>query len=154
MGIWLVKTTNESGIQLKSPIAGDFKAYPSFNSTKGSAKKDNKTAAFEAYDAQKYSSAAPLFDKAFAEKNDTILLFYKGIAELAGGEATKAETHLETLQNSNIVPQQALFFYLGLAAAENKQTEKAMELLRKAAATKGDYQIVATHALSVLEAKK
>lgn len=151
-GIWFSRENTEGG--LKSVAKDYFEAYPSLNSTKGNEVKDSKTAAFEAYDAQKYKTAVPLFEKAFAERNDTILLFYKGIAELGSGESIKATRDLEALQGSTIVPQQALWFYLGLAAAENKEPLKAIEQLKKAANTEGGYQQAAKNALSVLDTKK
>ena len=125
-GIWQFFGDTGSGVKLKSSVAGYFEAYPSLNTTRGVEEKDKKATAFAAYDAQKYKSAVNLFENAFIEKPDTMLLFYKGIAELAGGEAAKAEKDLTQLQTSSIVPQQAVFFYLGLAAAENGQSEKAI----------------------------
>ncbi len=139
---------------LKSVAKDYFEAYTSLNSTKGNDQKDSKTAAFEAYDAQKYKTAVPLFEKAFVEKNDTILLFYKGIAELGGGESIKAARNLDKLESSAIVPQQALWFYLGLAAIENKESLEAIKQLKKVANTEGGYQQAAKSLLSILEAKK
>jgi hypothetical protein len=151
-GMWFFGKNTEGS--LKSVAKDYFEAYPSLNSTRGFEQKDTKTAAFDAYDARKYTKAADLFGKAFAENSDTILLFYKGIAELGGGETQKAAANLAQLDGSNIVPQEALFFYLGLAEAENKQTEKAIFWLKKAAYTEGSYQAKAMKALMVLEQKK
>jgi tetratricopeptide (TPR) repeat protein len=153
VGFWLFKN-GDDGVKLKSPVADCFEVYPSLNSTRGAEQKDNNTAAFEAYDARKYAKSADLFGKAFTENRDSILLFYKGIAELGGGETQKAVTNLTPLIGSNIVPQEALYFYLGLAEAENNRTEKAVFWLKKAAYTEGSYRAKAEKALMVLEQKK
>lgn len=150
-GMWFFRENTEGG--LKSVAKDYFEAYPSLNSTKGHEEKDSKTAAFEAYDAQKYKKAIPLFEKAFAERGDTILLFYKGIATLGSGESPKAALDLEALEGSTIVPQQALSFYLGLAAIENKEPMKAVQQLKKAANTEGAYQQAAKNILATFESK-
>jgi hypothetical protein len=131
-----------------------FEPYPALNATKGVEEKDKKTAAFDAYNAQKYADAAPLFSTAFIEKSDSTLLFYKAISELGSGETVKAEQHFEQLIGTNNVPQQALFYYLGLSAAENKESEKAILNLKKATYTEGSYKILAERILANLAAKK
>lgn len=154
VGVWQFWGGGDEGVKLKSIAVNYFEPYPSYNTTKGFEQKDKKTEAFEAYDAQKYKSAAKLFEAAFNERGDTMLLFYRGIAELGSGAATQSEAHLEKLQGSSIIPQQALFYYLGLAAIENGQTEKAILYLKKVADTEGSYQNTAKSVLSALESKK
>ena len=154
VGIWWFLGRDEEGVKLKSLAMNYFEPYPSYNTTKGIEQKDKKTQAFDAYDAQKYKSAVKLFEAAFTERGDTMLLFYQGISELGSGTATQSEAHLEKLQGSSIVPQQALSYYLGLAAIENGQTEKAILYLKKAADTEGSYQNTAKSVLSALESKK
>ena len=151
--MWQLLGKEATGVKLKSPIAGYFKPYDSLSKSRGKEQKDNSTQAFEDYDAQKYASASRNFELAFKEKGDTILLFYQNIAALASGESLKAEKNLENLQSSNIIPQQALAFYLGIAAEENGNTKQAIIYLKKAASTEGAYQQVAQNALSILEGK-
>jgi hypothetical protein len=154
VGYWFFSGGNPPEKEQKLAYSDYFEAYPALNTTKGVEEKDKKTAAFDAYNAQKYADATPLFATAFAEKSDSTLLFYKAISELGNGETANAEQDFEQLIGTNNVPQQAVFYYLGLAAAENKQTEKAILNLKKAAYTEGSFKTLAEKILAVLEVKK
>ncbi len=153
-GFWWFGQRKTREIDDNSLVMAYFEPYPSLNSTRGNEQKDTKSEAFDAYDAEKYHEATKLFDAAFVEKSDSILLFYKAIAELGGGESVKAEQHFDSLKGTNNLPQQALTFYIGLSAAENKNREKAIFELKKVANTEGVYQSKAKEILMILGSKK
>lgn len=140
--------------KLSEAVAAAFEPYPSDYRTKGEEKKDAQTLAFQAYDAQHFNAAVPLFEKAFSEHVDTLLLFYRGIAQLGGGESLAAKTSLEKLQGSQIVPQEVLPFYLGLVYLETGEKEKARAQLTKIAETEGAYRDKAIQALKFLGNRK
>jgi hypothetical protein len=137
----------------QSAMAMYFKPYSSNALTRGVEKEDKKTLAFRAYDKGDYASAVPLFESAFAERPDTILLLFESVSQLGSGQSKEAQMNLEKLIGSAIVPQEILPYYLGLAYADNNQLEKAAIELKKAADTEGGHQQAAKDALSFVESK-
>ncbi len=140
--------------KLSEDVAAVFVPYDSDFKTKGEIKKDFQTLAFQAYDRKHFNEAVPLFEKAFLERGDTMLLFYRGIAQLGGGESVPAKISLEKLQGSQIVPQDVLPFYLGLVYLETGEKEKARKQLKIIAESDGAYREKAIKALRNLDDKK
>jgi hypothetical protein len=141
----------EAQPKLSPIVAGVFEPYPTYATTRGDDAKDKTTKAYEAYENKKYKNAAQLFNEAFNDKKDTILLYYKGISELGCGKIKDAEATLNQLNNSAIVPQAPLIFYLGLIEIEKNNTPKARYYLQKAANTEGLYKESAIKTLKKLE---
>lgn len=130
-----------------------FKPYSSHASTKGVEVEDKQTLAYRAYDNGDYATAAPLFKSAFAERPDTMLLFFESVSQVGCGESENAIINLEQLIGSEIAPQEILPYYLGLAYAGNNQFEKAANELKKAINTKGEHQQAAKDALIFVQSK-
>ena len=144
----------ESKPKLSEAVAAVFVPYPSDDKTRGEEKKDFQALAFQAYNEQHFNAAVPLFEKAFSQHGDTLLLFYRGVSQLGGGESLAAKTSLEKLQGSQIVPQEILPFYLGLVYLETGENEKSRLQLKKIAESDGVYREKAIQALKFLDNKK
>ena len=105
------------------------------------------------YDAKDYDAAIEGFDKLLADadlKNE--LLFYKGVALLAKGDAYEARAHFEMMDPSNNFSNQRKW-YLSLALAQLDEINDAKELLNEIIRDKSYFMIYAKDLLDILSPK-
>ncbi len=116
--------------KISEPIAAYFEPYPALGITMGETTNERRKDAMIVYAQKEYASAIPLLNDSFKETQDSMLLFYVGIAHLAVGESGEAQSVFEQLQNTTSVPQEATQWYLALSYTATKQYDKATELLK------------------------
>lgn len=94
------------------------------------------------YDAQEYSAAWPLLAEQVTATKDSLLLLYAGVAALGDQHPENAIDLLEPLMASPtfVFYQEEVQWFLALAYLENKELEKARELLTSLALKEGTYQ--------------
>jgi len=105
------------------------------------------------YDAKDYDAAIEGFDKLLADadlKNE--MLFYKGVALLAKGDAYEARAHFEMMDPSNNFSNQRKW-YLSLALAQLDEINDAKELLNEIIRDKSYFMIYAKDLLDILSPK-
>ena len=105
------------------------------------------------YDAKDYDAAIEGFDKLLADadlKNE--LLFYKGVALLAKGDAYEARAHFEMMDPSNNFSNQRKW-YLSLALVQLDEINDAKELLNEIIRDKSYFMIYAKDLLDILSPK-
>lgn len=105
------------------------------------------------YDAKDYDAAIEGFDKLLADadlKNE--MLFYKGVALLAKGDAYEARAHFEMMDPSNNFSNQRKW-YLSLALVQLDEINDAKELLNEIIRDKSYFMIYAKDLLDILSPK-
>ena len=105
------------------------------------------------YDAKDYDAAIEGFDKLLADadlKNE--MLFYKGVALLAKGDAYEARAHFEMMDPSNNFSNQRKW-YLSLALVQLDEINDAKELLNEIIRDKSYFMIYAKDLLDMLSPK-
>ncbi len=115
---------------ISEPVAAYFEPYPALGITMGETKNERKKDAMVLYAQKEYAKAIPLLNDSFKETQDSMLLFYVGIAHLAVGESTEAQVIFDKLQTNQNVPQEAVQWYLALSFIELKQYDKAVPILK------------------------
>jgi tetratricopeptide (TPR) repeat protein len=116
--------------KISEPIAAYFEPYPALGITMGETKNERKKDAMILYAQKEYATAIPLLNDSFKETQDSMLLFYVGIAHLAMGESAEAQGLFDKLQTNQNVPQEAVQWYLALSFVALKQYDKAMPILK------------------------
>jgi hypothetical protein len=105
------------------------------------------------YDAKEYDAAIEGFDKLMADvelKNE--MLFYKGVALLAKGEAAEARDHFESMDQTNNFSNQRKW-YLSLALVQLNEITDAKQLLNEIIRDKSYFMIYAKDLLEILSPK-
>jgi tetratricopeptide (TPR) repeat protein len=117
---------------LKLAFENNFEAYPNefYIPKRGEVTpENNKTKAFEYYDAKQYKDALIYFDRLTASDKDNIINFYEGNAYLATGESEKAIKIFK-----NLIKDQKFIFidqckwYLGLAYLKTQRIADAKKI--------------------------
>jgi tetratricopeptide (TPR) repeat protein len=116
---------------ISEPVAAYFEPYPALGITMGETQNERKKDAMVMYAQKKYETAIPLLNDSFKETQDSLLLFYTGIAHLAVGESAEAQVIFDKLQTNQNVPQEAVHWYLALSFIGLKQYDKAVPILKK-----------------------
>lgn len=121
----------------------NFEAYPNVISPttrSETAQETNETAAFELYEAGKYSEAAGAFGNIYEKEPKDYLLFYKGVSLLAQNQTEEGIRALESYgweQNGSDFTA-AANWYLGLAHLKQKQVDQAKLFLKKVATSESN----------------
>ncbi len=112
------------------PIAAYFEPYPAIGIRMGDTPDERKKEALVLYAQKQYAKAIPLLKDSFMETQDSMLLFYTGVSQLAIGQSKKAQLVFEQLKNTETVPQEATQWYLALAYVANKQYAAAITIIK------------------------
>ena len=128
-GFWHFMIKEEQP-EVAAPIAAYFEPYPALGITMGDSPNERKKDAMVLYAQKKYAQALPLLNDSFKETQDSMLLFYAGIAHLAIGQSSEAQSLFEQLQNTETVPKEASEWYLALSYTATQQYDKAKAVLK------------------------
>lgn len=117
--------------------ASYFEAYPNLYSTLG----DNTPAeAFRPYNDKKYDQAVKPLQHLFETSGDSLVLFYRAVAQVGAGEAADAVSALTALQHSKAAPSEAVRWYLALGYAQMGNPAAALPLLQELAGYENEYR--------------
>lgn len=135
----------------KPAYAAHFKPFPAYEQRKGADAERLRQQAFEDYEKGNYCEAMPNFKEAFKLQKDTILEFYYGVAAVGCGDFEVAQSVLESLQTSNVVPVEHLPYYLGLIYANTGQNDRAKAAFESALQTSERFRQDVSEALETLK---
>ncbi|PHN00937.1 tetratricopeptide repeat protein [Flavilitoribacter nigricans] len=101
-----------------------------------------------------YEAAIPSLENKFENENDTLTLFYLGIAYLGQNQATKATSVFESIQYSVEVPQDATQWYLALSYLQQDRISAAIPILESLTISEWKEKAKAKEILKKLESIK
>ena len=118
-------------------FAAYFEPYPDLYTTRGAA---GPAAAFQPYNRQEYSQAVAPLQRLFEASGDSLVLFYRAVAQVGAHAPADAISVLAALQHSSTAPTEAVRWYLALAYAQTGNTAAALSLLQELASRENQYR--------------
>lgn len=104
-------------------FAAYFEPYPSMVTRRGG-ETDLRNRAYTAYSDGKYRQALPLLEQVWEERQDTLSLFYLGIAQIADGETNEGIQNLKVFNELYKVFNQQVNWHIALGYLQEGEVEK------------------------------